>query len=82
MFYLLRPLCLSLFSAKYFVYRYLEMRAWLVTPILFNNKRHPMEMDASHIQAFLTDLAVVRHVAASTQNQALKSSYWLLVLGS
>ena len=45
--------------------------SWAKRYILFNNKRHPMEMDASHIQAFLTDLAVVRHVAASTQNQAI-----------
>ena len=39
--------------------------SWAKRYILFHNKKHPMEMDASHIQAFLTDLAVVRHVAAS-----------------
>ena len=38
--------------------------------ILFHHKRHPQEMGAVEIQAFLTDLAVNRHVAASTQNQA------------
>jgi integron integrase len=36
-----------------------------------------MEMDARHIQAFLTDLAVQRHVAASTQNQALNAIVFL-----
>ena len=45
--------------------------SWARRYILFHNKRHPNEMGARHIQAFLTDLAVVRHVAASTQNQAI-----------
>ena len=34
-------------------------------------------MDARHIRAFLTDLAVNRHVAASTQNQALNALVFL-----
>jgi integron integrase len=51
--------------------------SWVKRYILFHNKRHPMEMDARHIQAFLTDLAVVRHVAASTQNQALNAIVFL-----
>ena len=38
--------------------------------ILFHNKRHPKEMGAEEISAFLTDLAVNGKVSASTQNQA------------
>jgi hypothetical protein len=39
--------------------------------ILFHDKRHPKEMSAEQISAFLTDLAVSGKVSASTQNQAL-----------
>lgn len=38
--------------------------------ILFHNKRHPKEMGAAEISAFLTHLAVNEKVSASTQNQA------------
>jgi hypothetical protein len=34
--------------------------------ILFHNKRHPKDMGAEEIQAFITHLAIERHVAAST----------------
>jgi site-specific recombinase XerD len=44
---------------------------WIRRFILFHNKRHPNEMDESHVSRFLTHLAVNRHVASSTQNQAL-----------
>lgn len=44
---------------------------WVYQFILFNTKRHPAEMGAAAIKRFLTYLAVERHVAASTQNQAL-----------
>lgn len=43
---------------------------WIKRFILFHNKRHPIEMGAAEINQFLTHLAVVGHVAASTQNQA------------
>ncbi len=43
---------------------------WVRRFILFHHKRHPLEMGAGEINAFLTDLAVNGHVAASTQNQA------------
>ncbi|PYS91836.1 MAG: integron integrase [Acidobacteria bacterium] len=45
--------------------------------ILFHGKRHPAEMGAEEIQAFLTHLAVKKHVAASTQNQALSALLFL-----
>lgn len=50
---------------------------WARRYILFHNKKHPMDMDTRHIQVFLTDLAVNKHVAASTQNQALNALVFL-----
>lgn len=44
---------------------------WIYRFILFHNKRHPREMGVAEIGQFLTHLAVNKHVAASTQNQAL-----------
>ncbi len=43
---------------------------WIRRFILFHGKRHPNEMGEAEIAAFLTYMAVERHVAASTQNQA------------
>ena len=50
---------------------------WITRFIFFHNKRHPRDMGAPEIEAFLTHLAVEKRVAASTQNQAL---YALLFL--
>lgn len=50
---------------------------WIRRFILFHNKRHPREMGASEVKAFLTHLAVNDHVAASTQNQALSAVTFL-----
>ena len=44
---------------------------WIRKYILYHNKRHPKDMGEKEINQFLTHLAVDRHVAASTQNQAL-----------
>ncbi len=44
---------------------------WISAFIGFHGGRHPREMGAAEVTAFLNDLAVERHVAASTQNQAL-----------
>ena len=44
---------------------------WIRRYILFHGKRHPAEMGAEEISAFLTHLATKRRVSASTQNQAL-----------
>jgi integron integrase len=46
---------------------------WIKRFIFFHGKRHPREMGATEIEAFLTDLAVRGKVAASTQNQALNA---------
>jgi integron integrase len=50
---------------------------WIKQFILFHNKRHPKEMGAPEIEAFLTHLAVDGNVAASTQNQALSALLFL-----
>jgi len=46
---------------------------WIKRYILFHGKRHPREMAEAEITAFLTHLARVGKVAASTQNQALSA---------
>jgi integron integrase len=43
---------------------------WIKRFILYHDKRHPTELGATEVEAFLTWLAVERDVAASTQNQA------------
>ena len=43
---------------------------WVRRYILFHDKRHPQDMGAAEVQAFLSHLAVARNVSASTQNQA------------
>jgi integron integrase len=50
---------------------------WVRRYVLFHGKRHPLEMGAAQINRFLTDLAVQRHVAASTQNQAFSALLFL-----
>lgn len=50
---------------------------WIKRLIWFHGKRHPVELGPSEIEAFLTDLAVVRRVAASTQNQAKSAVLFL-----
>ncbi len=50
---------------------------WVRRYILFHNKRHPREMGAEEIRAFLIHLATERTVAASTQNQALSAILFL-----
>lgn len=52
-------------------------RHWIRRFILFHGKRHPREMGAAEVAAFLNDLAVVRQVAASTQSQALNAIVFL-----
>jgi len=50
---------------------------WIRRFILFHGKKHPGDMGEREITAFLTHLAVNRHVAASTQNQALSALLFL-----
>ena len=50
---------------------------WARRFILFHDKRHPSELGAPEVAAFLTHLAVDRTVAASTQNQAKSALLFL-----
>src|ERR1022692_1840669 len=52
-------------------------REWVRRFILFHGKRHPREMGAPEVERFLSDLAVARKVAASTQNQAFNALLFL-----
>jgi integron integrase len=50
---------------------------WIRRFILFHGKRHPREMGPREVTRFLSHLATERHVAASTQNQALNALVFL-----
>jgi len=50
---------------------------WAKRFIYFHGKRHPAEMGAAEVEAFLTHLAVQGQVSASTQNQALSALLFL-----
>ena len=50
---------------------------WIKRYIWFHDKRHPAEMGAAEVTAFLTHLASDRSVSASTQNQALSALLFL-----
>ncbi len=52
-------------------------RNWIKRYIFFHNKRHPRDMGADEVRAFLTHLAVDEHVSASTQNQAFNALLFL-----
>ncbi|MCY7346587.1 MAG: integron integrase [Pyrinomonadaceae bacterium] len=54
----------SLTTEKTYIY-------WIKKYIFFHHIRHPNEMGASEVGAFLTHLAVDENVAAATQNQAM-----------
>lgn len=46
---------------------------WIRRYILFHGKRHPRDLAESDIASFLSSLAIKGQVAASTQNQHVKS---------
>lgn len=50
---------------------------WAKRFILWHGKRHPAEMGAVEVEAFLSALATERNVSASTQNQALHAILFL-----
>jgi integron integrase len=56
---------------------------WIKRYIRHHGKRHPKDMGAAEVEAFLTHLAVARNVSASTQNQAKSALLYLykVVLG-
>ncbi len=50
---------------------------WVKRFIAFHGMRHPREMGAPEVTAFLSSLATERNVAAATQNQALSAILFL-----
>jgi len=50
---------------------------WARRFIVYHGKRHPQEMGAAEVEAFLSHLAVDRQVSASTQNQAKAALLYL-----
>ena len=50
---------------------------WMKRFIGFSGKRHPRTLGATEVTALLNHLAVERHVAAATQNQALAALLFL-----
>ncbi|HEY7515032.1 MAG TPA: integron integrase, partial [Vicinamibacteria bacterium] len=51
--------------------------AWIRRYVVFHQKRHPAEMGAAEVAAFLTALATRGRVSASTQNQAFSALLFL-----
>ena len=50
---------------------------WVRRYVRFHGTRHPAELGAEEVRAFLSHLAVKQNVAASTQNQALSALLFL-----
>ena len=50
---------------------------WYRRYVLWHGKKHPADMGAEEVEAFLTYLAVERKLAASSQNQALNALVFL-----
>lgn len=50
---------------------------WIRRFVRFHDRRHPRQMGAPEVEAFLTALAVKNQVVASTQNQALAAILFL-----
>lgn len=46
---------------------------WVRQYVLFHGKRHPRELGAKELEAYLNHLAAERRVSASTQSQALNA---------
>ena len=50
---------------------------WILAFIRFHGRKHPREMGKAEIEAFLSNLAVNKNCAKSTQNQALNAIVFL-----
>jgi integron integrase len=53
--------------------------SWVRRYVLHHGTKHPRDLDAQHVTGFLTHLATVERVSASTQNQALAALLFLYV---
>ncbi|MEW6194719.1 MAG: integron integrase [Bacteroidota bacterium] len=51
--------------------------SWIKRYILYNKRVHPEKLGSDAIKNFLNYLAIIRHVSASTQNQALAAILFL-----
>jgi integron integrase len=50
---------------------------WIRRYVLFHDRRHPRDLDVRAVSAYLSHLATVERVSASTQNQALAALRFL-----
>ncbi len=50
---------------------------WILRFIRFHDRRHPKDLGKVHIEAFLSDMAVNKNYAASTQNVAMNAIVFL-----
>ena len=50
---------------------------WVRQYVLFHKTQHPRDLSVQHLEAFLTHLAVERHVSPNTQSQALNALVFL-----
>ena len=50
---------------------------WIKRFIHFHNKRHPKDMGAAEIEAFLSHIGIQRHCSISTQRIALNALVYL-----
>jgi len=50
---------------------------WVRNYVLFHQKRHPRELCAKDLEAYLNHLAAERRVSAGTQSQALNALVFL-----
>ncbi len=50
---------------------------WAKRFVLFHNKQHPLNLNAQHVIEYLTQLATVRNVSGTTQNQARNAILFL-----
>ncbi|MBU1680582.1 MAG: integron integrase [Bacteroidetes bacterium] len=50
---------------------------WVKEYVIYSGTQHPSSLNKSHVEKFLTYLAVTRRVSASTQNQALSALLYL-----
>ena len=63
---------------KYYLIQTEEAYAsWVKRYILFHGRRHPKEISRPEVEAYLTHLATVRQVSASTQGQAFSALLFL-----
>ncbi|MDX2425087.1 MAG: integron integrase [Cycloclasticus sp.] len=50
---------------------------WILSFIRFHGKKHPQELGKEHIESFLSDMAMNKNYAASTQNLAMNAIVFL-----